>query len=40
MNVALFVFPESVTLIEKVWLPSARVGKVAGAVIENVSPSR
>ena len=38
MNVALFVFPGSVTLIEKVWLPSARVGKVAGAVIVNVSP--
>ena len=38
MNVALFVFPGSVTLIEKVWLASARVGKVAGAVIVNVSP--
>ena len=38
MNVALFVFPGSVTLIEKVWLPSARVGMVAGAVIVNVSP--
>ena len=38
MNVAVFVFPGSVTLIEKVWLPSARVGKTAGAVIVNVSP--
>lgn len=38
MNVALFVFPGSVTLIENVWLPSARVGKVAGAVIVKVSP--
>jgi hypothetical protein len=38
VKVAVFVFPGSVTLIEKVWLPSARVGKTAGAVIVNVSP--
>ena len=38
MKVAVFVFPGSVTLIEKVWLPSALVGKVAGEVIVNVSP--